>query len=77
MVAELAAFERLKKIPIDLRWEKYCDHASTFIFDWNFFILAGHKDMHKSLNELEFQPDPTTDYVLPALVRLNNQCIMF
>ena len=28
----------------------------------NFFNLAGNKDMHKSLDEFEFQPDPTTDY---------------
>ena len=26
------------------------------------FILAGNEDMHKSLNEFEFQPDPTSDY---------------
>ena len=25
-------------------------------------ILAGNKDMHKILDEFEFQPDPTTDY---------------
>ena len=35
--------------------------------------------MHKSLDEFEFQPDPTTDsqtMELPALERLKNQCIM-
>ena len=26
------------------------------------FILAGNNDIHKSLNEFEVQPDPTTDY---------------
>ena len=25
-------------------------------------MLAGNKDMHKSLNDFEFQPDLTTDY---------------
>ena len=27
-----------------------------------FFILAGNEDMHESLDEFEFQQDPTTDY---------------
>ena len=27
-----------------------------------FFVPAGIKDMHKSLDEFEFQPDPTTYY---------------
>ena len=31
--------------------------------------------MHKSLDEFEFKPDPTTE-LLP-LERLKNQCIMF
>ena len=26
------------------------------------FILAGNEDMHKILDEFEFQPDWTTDY---------------
>ena len=51
--AELASLERLK-IPIDLQWEKSCAHSSTFIFALIVFILAGNKDMHKSLNELNF-----------------------
>ena len=60
--AELAALERLKKIPIDLQWNKCCDHSSTLIFDWNFFILAENKNTHESLSEFEFQPDLTTYY---------------
>ena len=60
--AELDAIERLKKIAIDLQREKYCEHSSAFIFDLIFFVPAGNKDMHKSLDEFEFQPDPTTDY---------------
>ena len=35
---------------------------SAFIFYLIFFVPAGKKDMHKSLDEFEFQPDPTTDY---------------
>ena len=31
------------------------------LFDF-FFILAGNKDIHKSLHECEFQPDLTPDY---------------
>ena len=27
-----------------------------------FLILACNRDMHKSLDESEFQPDPATDY---------------
>ena len=26
-----------------------------------YLILAGNKDMHKSLDEFEFRPDPTTE----------------
>ena len=51
--AELAALERL---------EKCCGHSNAFILDWIFFILAGNKDMHISLNEFKFLPDPTTDF---------------
>ena len=60
--AVLDAIEHLKKIAIDLQREKYCEHSSAFIFDLIFFVPAGNKDMHKSLNEFEFQHEPTTDY---------------
>ena len=33
-----------------------------FIFDWIFFFRAGNNNMRQSLDEFEFQPDPTTDY---------------
>ena len=49
---ELAALERLEKIPIDLYWENYCDDSSTFIFDLIVFFLAGDED------NLEFRLDP-------------------
>ena len=48
------------KIPTDL-WEKCCGYYREFLFNWIFFILAGNKHMHKSLNEFEFPPDPTGD----------------
>ena len=50
----------LSSIPLDLQWEKYCEHYIAFIFYWIVFILAGNKDMHISLDEFEFQPDPNT-----------------
>ena len=42
-----------------------------------FFVSAGNKDMHKSLDEFEFQPDPTTDSVNCPLAFEKNPCIMF
>ena len=36
-------------------WEKFCEHSSSFIFDLINLILAGKEDMHKSLDEFEFQ----------------------
>ena len=39
------------KIPIDLLWEKSCEHSSSFIFDLIILILAGKEDMHESLDE--------------------------
>ena len=53
---EFAALEHLEKFT----WS--CDHSVAFTFDWIFFILAGNKGNHKSLNELEFWPHPTTNY---------------
>ena len=32
------------------------------MFDCIFFILAGNKDMHNSLDGIEFQPNQTTDW---------------
>ena len=36
--------------------------SPSAVFDRILFILAGNEDMHKSLDEFEFRPDPTTDY---------------
>ena len=41
---ELAALELLEKIPIDLYWEKCCEHSCAFKFEFIFFILADKKD---------------------------------
>ena len=60
MTAELAALERLKKIPIDFLWVKWCCHFFSAVLDRLHFILAGNDDIHKSLDEFEIRPDPTT-----------------
>ena len=41
------------------------------------FILAGNEDMHKSLNQFEFRPDPTSDYGVTAFEPLQNRCHHF
>ena len=58
---ELAALERLKKIPIDLQWERCGEHSSAFISGQIFFILAGNKDNRKISDEFEIQQDSTMD----------------
>ena len=50
---QLAALERLKN---------RCHHVISVDIDSIFFKLAGNKDMHNIMNELEFRPDRTTDY---------------
>ena len=46
---------------IRLQWEKGRHHVFSNVFDRIHFILAGNDDIHKSLNELEIQRDPTID----------------
>ena len=58
---ELAVFECLEKSLYTNSGEKFCDHSNPFILDCIIFILAGDKEMHKSLDEFKFWPDPTTD----------------
>ena len=60
---ELAALERLKKIPIDLKWEKRCCHFFSADLDRIHFILAGNDDIHESLDEFKIWPDPTTGFL--------------
>ena len=38
---------------------KSCEHSSSSIFHWIFFILAGNKDSNKSLTGFEIQQDWT------------------
>ena len=38
-----------------------CDHSSSLIFDWFFFILAGNEGSHKLLDGLEIGQYPTKD----------------
>ena len=52
------------KICMELQWKICCDHSSAFIFERIFLILAGNMDNHKSLNEFDFWPHPTTNYRL-------------
>ena len=51
-----------QKAPFDLWWGKWCLHHFSVAFGPILFILAGNEDMHKILDEFEFQPDRTTDY---------------
>ena len=53
LTTELAALERLKN---------RCHHVISVDIDPTFFKLAGNKNMHNSMNGLEFWPDRTTDY---------------
>ena len=47
--AELAAIERLKKIPTHLQWEKLCCHlfSAAAVLNQTRFILAGSDDTRK------------------------------
>ena len=38
---------------------KSCEHSSSFIFHWIFFILAGNKDSNKSLDGFEIRQEWT------------------
>ena len=59
--AELAALERLKKFPRTYNGENDVITFSLLFSDRILFILAGiKKDIHKSLDEFESRPDPTT-----------------
>ena len=60
--AELAAFERLKKIPIGLKWEKGCLLFFSAVLDRILFMLAGNDNIHESLDEFEIQSDLIRDH---------------
>ena len=47
--------------PIDFVWRKCCPRIISVIFNWTFSILArNNNNLHKSSNEFEIQPDPTS-----------------
>ena len=58
--AELAALDRLKKIPIGLVWEKRCLHFFSAFLDQILFIFAGNDNIQESLDVFDIRPDPTT-----------------
>ena len=61
---ELAALEHLKKSH-RLIIEKMTSSHFLCYFSYDPFILlilAGNEDMHRSLNEFEIRPDPTTGF---------------
>ena len=43
-------------------FEKWCCRFFLFFLDGILFILTGNYDIHKSLDEFEIWPDPTTDH---------------
>ena len=51
LTRELAALEHLKNF-IRLIMEKWCLHASLFIFDWIIIKVAGNQDRHKAWSSL-------------------------
>ena len=69
--AEIAALERLKKIPIVVQWEKCCEHPSTFIFD-----LQETKKCIKAWMRSNFNKIRPLTTELTALEHLKYQCIM-
>ena len=49
---------------------KHCDHSSSVIFDWFFFILAGNEENHKSWMGSKLGSIQQKAYELAALERL-------
>ena len=41
---------------------KRCCHFFSVVLDGILFILTGNDDIHKSFDEFEIRPDPTTDH---------------
>ena len=59
---ELAALERMKKIPYTYNGENNVITFSQLVLIGSFFIFQGNEDMHKSLNEFEIWPDATIGF---------------
>ena len=62
---ELAALDRLKKIPID--WEKCCDHSSEFILGRSSSFLQVTRTTIKAWLSLNFSQNPSPATELAAL----------
>ena len=45
-----------------VKFEKQCCHFISDVLDGILFILTGNDDIHKSLDDFEIRPDPTTDH---------------
>ena len=61
LTTELAALEHLK-FSYRLIMEKWCRHASLFIFDRIIIKVAGNQDRHKSSVEFDCWPNQTTHF---------------
>ena len=59
---ELAALERLKKIPIGLQWEKRCLLFFSAVLGRILSMLAGNDNIHESLDEFEIQSNLIRDH---------------
>ena len=55
-------FHGNRKPPLIYNGENDVSTFSRLFFYLILFILAGNEDMHKISDQLEFQPDRTTDY---------------
>ena len=68
---ELAALDRPKKIPLPYNEEKVVIRFSRLFLIQSFsFMQVMRMRIHKSLDEFEFRPYPTTDY------RVSCPCVM-
>ena len=65
------------KIPIDLQWEKWCDHSSAFIFEGSYLFLQVTRTTIKAWMSLNFCQIQELTTELAALECLKNQCLHF
>ena len=66
-------FERQKKIPIYLKWEKCCGHSSAFLIGTSSFLQETRTCIKRCTSSNSNMVRPLTAE-LPALERLENQC---
>ena len=60
----------------DIIWKMVLQLFSV-VLDGILFILTGNDDIHKSLDEFEIQPDPTTDHRASCPLASKNLCFHF